>query len=151
MISQLSRPARPSTLEEELTHSLTDIAEDLERALRHQHEIERRLDEALLERDRLNARCAEANAELASVRIRLKSQISEMQLAESSKVVFSRRQQAELAAKEKLIRDEFERKLQELQVAVKQERHQLQQRLAKMKEELSGCICRQTMELAHRR
>jgi hypothetical protein len=128
------------------------MAEDLERALRRQDDIERHLKEALQERDQLKARCAAATAELASVRLHLKSEIFELQrhLTESSKTVSSR-QQAEFAAREKLIRDECERKLQAVQISVKQERRQLQARLDRMKEELSGCICRQTMELANRR
>ena len=151
-MSQLSGSARPSALEHELTLSLTAIAEDLDRALRYRQDIEQQLNAAIRERDNMNARCAEARAELASVRIRLKTEITDlqMQLAESSRSA-ANRYQAELAAREKLIRDEFERKLQTIQVAMKQERHQLQQRVAKMKEEMSGCICRQTMELAQRR
>jgi hypothetical protein len=152
MIRQLSQPARPSRLEEELTHSLANMAQDLERALRRQHDIERHLNEALQEKDQLKASCAAANAELASVRLHLKSEIFELQrhLTESSKTASSRNQ-AEFAAKEKLIRDEYERKLQAFQVSLKQERRQLQARIDRMKEDLSGCICRQTMELANRR
>jgi hypothetical protein len=152
MISQLSGPGRPSPLEQELTLSLTAIAEDLDCALRYKQEIERRLSEVIRERDSLNARCEQAKAELANIRTRMKMEITnlQLQLAESSKSTL-KRQQAELAAREKLIRDEFERKLQTIQVGMKQERHQLQQRLAKMKEEMSACICRQTMELAERR
>jgi hypothetical protein len=151
MISQLSGQNRPSELEKELTHSLTDIAEDLEHALRRQQEVERRLREALREKDRLNARFAQANAELANVRSRWRSEIADLQsqLAESSTT--NGRRQAELVAREKLLRDEFERKLQALQIALKQERHQANLRLTRMNDELSTCICRQTMELAQRR
>jgi hypothetical protein len=152
MMNAPSGSARPSALEQELTASLTTIAEDLDQAIQHRQDIEHRLREVLRERDNLNARCEQTRAELASVRMRLKSEIADLQLqlAESSKSTF-KRQQAELAAREKLMRDEFERKLQTIQVALKQERHQLQQRLAKMKEEMSACICRQAMELAERR
>ena len=52
------------------------------------------------------------------------------------------RLQSLLAAKEKLIRDEFERKYQELAVEVKRERKRYTEEVQKLKRQLSNCICR---------
>ena len=47
-----------------------------------------------------------------------------------------------LAAKEKLMRDEFDRKFQELQVEVKRERNKYAELMREVKKQLSSCICR---------
>jgi hypothetical protein len=52
------------------------------------------------------------------------------------------RLQSLLAAKERLIRDEFERKYQELAVEVKQQRNRYTEEVQKLKKQLSNCICR---------
>jgi hypothetical protein len=51
------------------------------------------------------------------------------------------RVQSLLAARERLIRDEFERKYQELAVEVKQERNRHIEEVRKLKRQLSNCIC----------
>jgi hypothetical protein len=53
--------------------------------------------------------------------------------------------QSLLAARERLIRDEFERKYQELAVAMKRERNRYTEEVQKLKRQLSGCICRDSM------
>ena len=52
------------------------------------------------------------------------------------------RLQSLLAAKERLIRDEFERKYQELAVEMKRERNRYTEEVQKLKRQLSNCICR---------
>ena len=52
------------------------------------------------------------------------------------------RLQSLLAAKERLIRDEFERKYQDLAVEVKRERNRYTKEVQKLKKQLSNCICR---------
>jgi septin family protein len=63
--------------------------------------------------------------------------------------VHDARFQSLMAARERLIRDEFERKYQELAVAVKQERsryteevRKYNEEVRKLKRQLSNCICR---------
>jgi len=51
------------------------------------------------------------------------------------------RLQSLLAAKERLIRDEFERKYQELAVEVKREHNRYTEEVRKLKKQLSNCIC----------
>ena len=52
------------------------------------------------------------------------------------------RLQSLLAAKERLIRDEFERKYQELAVEVKRQRNRYTEEVQELKRQLSNCICR---------
>jgi hypothetical protein len=52
------------------------------------------------------------------------------------------RLQSLLAAKERLIRDEFERKYQELAVEMKRERNRYTEEVQKLRRQLSNCICR---------
>ena len=50
--------------------------------------------------------------------------------------------QSLLAARERLFRDEFERKYQELAVEVKRERNRYTEEVRKLKRQLSNCMCR---------
>ena len=52
------------------------------------------------------------------------------------------RLQSLLAAKERLIRDEFERKYQELVVELKRERNRYREEVQRLKRQSSNCICR---------
>ena len=52
------------------------------------------------------------------------------------------RLQSLLAVKEKLIRDEFDRKFRDLQVDVKRERSKYAELIQEVKKQLSSCICR---------
>jgi hypothetical protein len=49
--------------------------------------------------------------------------------------------QSLLAARERLIRDEFERKYQELAVEMKRERNRYKEEVQKLKRQLLNCIC----------
>ena len=72
-----------------------------------------------------------------------------------SKVTGNGRQQAELAARERLLKDEFERKTQEIRLEMNKERRQLLEYVEKLKQDLAGCFCRQQpserVELAGKR
>jgi hypothetical protein len=98
---------------------LTDIAEHLERVLKDKEDLEQSLSEVRLERDRLQAQVAESSREAQA----------------------NRRQAVPLATKEKLLRDEFERRILAIQLELKKERNILHQRLERMKIERAGCIC----------
>src|SRR5262249_39186225 len=54
----------------------------------------------------------------------------------------SGRQQSLLASKEKLIREEYERKFQDLRVEVRQERSRQNKLIEEMKKQITTCICR---------
>jgi len=118
------------------SRSLPEIAEHLERALKEKQELQHRYAELLQENRQLSSRCAKADAELTAERLLR----SEEALQANGRV--EGRQQAQLAAREKLLRDEFERKVQDLQLELNKERHLLAKRFEKMKAEAAGCICR---------
>ena len=134
----LPQPSKPTDIAWWKTgRSLNEIAEHLERAIKEKQDIERRFAELLLENNQLNLRCAKADAELTAERLR---RSDEARLQANGRG--EGRQQAELAAREKLIRDEFERKIQELKLELNKERHLMAKRLEKMKAEAASCICR---------
>jgi hypothetical protein len=85
------------------------------------------LDEALKVNEQLERRLDELNGEVA----RYKNMPGG-----------TGRIQAETSARERLIRDELERKVQSLQLELKQERIRMEERVLKMESELSGCLCR---------
>ena len=131
------------------SRSLREIAEHLERAVKEKQDLERRFVDLLQENIKLSLRCAKADAEVTSERVRRSTEVASLrvQLSENEKQTKIKpagegKQQAELAAREKLIKDEFERKIQTLQLESKRERHQLANRVEKMKAELANCICR---------
>ena len=102
-------------LQPRLGRSFGDIAEYLERTLKEKQSLERKLAEVLEENARLKSR-----------------------------TTFKGRQDAEFAVRERFLRDEFERKVQEIRLEVKKERRQLAQHVEKLEEELAGCFCRQS-------
>jgi hypothetical protein len=97
----------------EQTRSFGDIAEYLERTFKDKQTLERRLIEVLEENKRLKSRA------------------------------IGGRHEAELALRERLLKDEFERKTQALQLEMNKERRQLVECVEKLKKELAGCFCRQ--------
>ena len=114
--------------------SLKDIAEHLERAVKLEENLERKLTELLAENNRLARRCAQADADLAAT-------MESMEKLKSKPAVRGR-QEAELAVRERLLRDEFERKTQEIRLEMKKERLQLVESVEQLKKELEGCFCR---------
>src|SRR5262245_40722588 len=130
------------------SRSMHEIGEHLEKALKEKQELERRFVQLLQENNQLSLRCDKASAELTAERIRRTDEVArlEAQINEPRKPALAQggegRQKAELAAREKLIRDEFERKIQEMQLELNKERHLLAKRLEKMKAEAASCICK---------
>jgi hypothetical protein len=154
-----------------MNRSLAEIADELDRALKEKILFERLLNEACMDRERLNVRCQKADADLAAARTVHGSEVRALQaqLDQSLKKLQDAdrgqgQRHAELAAKEKLIRDEFERNLQAVQVDFKQTRLKLEQLLERerkrfteqidrlekqvsiLKKQQSGCICRTVIE-----
>src|SRR3954468_14317664 len=91
--------------------TLSDIADLLEQVLRENQRLERQLKEAVTDRITLHVQYVEAHADLT-------------------------KRQVEFEAREKLTKDEFERKLQAIQVHFRKERHQLEKLLRMMKADL---------------
>jgi len=107
--------------------SLVEIAEQLERALADKQALESRLADILEENRRL--------------RLRYEKQLQDKSGAG--------RQLAELAARERLLKDECERKVQALQIELNKERHHLNKErtqyarhIEKMELDRASCICR---------
>jgi molecular chaperone GrpE (heat shock protein) len=108
------------------TRSLSEIAEHCQQIVKEKQELEERLSELLHENTRLKGQCDEANAELATERSRRTTK-------EGS--------QAKVAAKERLLKDELVRTIQELTVQLKQERDRREKQVEELNRALSNCIC----------
>ena len=66
----------------------------------------------------------------------------ESRIREKTELMLSRRVEVLVSAKEKLMREEYERKFQELELQVKQERNRYRKLIDETKQQLAGCICR---------
>jgi hypothetical protein len=108
------------------TRSLSEIAEHCQQIVKDKQELEDRVCELLLENTNLKVQCDQANAELASERSRRTTK-------EGS--------QAKVAAKERLLKDELVRTVQELTVQLKQERDRLGKQVEELNKALANCIC----------
>jgi F0F1-type ATP synthase membrane subunit b/b' len=122
--------AVPSNLE------LSYLAEQFASLLNEKRDLTSQLSEALDENTALNRLYNQAREEFDRERIRLNSEIANLRSQLTSRL------QSILAVKEKLIREEFERKFQELTVEVRQERHRYRNAIEEMKRQISSCICR---------
>jgi len=115
---------------------LSYLAEQYACLLNEKRNLTSELSNALDENATLNRlykqTCAESDAE----RIRLNSEIANLRSQLTSRL------QSILAVKEKLMREEFERKFQELTLEVKQERHRYKNAIEEMKRQIASCICR---------
>jgi hypothetical protein len=138
---------------------LLEIADHLERTFEERQALERRLAEVLEENKILQQRCVQANAEhvrqcngLQAEIANLRLQANEMLTRLEKIAAVERRQDAESSAKERLIRDEQERKIQALQLELKnersvnekriqQERSLNEKRMQQMEARLANCIC----------
>lgn len=110
--------------------------------------MDRRLVEILQENKTLHRRCAEAKAQHAGERSRLEAEIANLQLQANEmlrrleeKAKTGRWTEAEQPAKERLLNDELERKIQALQLELKNERIQHAKRVEQMEAQLARCIC----------
>ena len=114
---------------------LSDLSEKLECSLNEKRDLTSRLSKALDENAALNRLYSRTRAESAAERIRLNSEIANLRSQVTGRV------QSILAVKEKLMREEFERKFQELTLEVKQERHRYKNAIEEMKRQIAKCIC----------
>ena len=94
----------------------------------------------------LKVRCSVATEEFAKERQRLQGEIADLKsrvsAAESAPVkTGGGRLGAECAARERLMKDEFERIVQSLRVDLKMERQRHETQLKTLKDRLTGCIC----------
>jgi F0F1-type ATP synthase membrane subunit b/b' len=115
---------------------LSYLAEQFASLLNEKRDLTSQLSEALDENTALNRLYNQGREEFDRERIRLNSEIANLRSQLTSRL------QSILAVKEKLIREEFERKFQELTVEVRQERHRYRNAIEEMKRQLSSCICR---------
>ena len=135
--------------------SLGEIAEQLKRALADKQTIESRLADVFEENRSLCLRYDQAKSKFAEEQERLKFEIEDLrwQVAKGRKQLEDKsgggRQVAELAARERLLKDECERKVQSLQIELNKERHQRNKerdqyakRIEKMELDHVSCICR---------
>src|SRR5213593_2717381 len=121
--------------------SLSEFLEQLESVVNEKQDLACRLSKALDDIKAMNQLHARMQAEFDCERTRLTSEIADLRaqlirLSNRSEngAVDDRRPQSLLAAREKLIRDEFERKFQELAVQVKRERNRYTQEVQKLKD-----------------
>ena len=126
--------------------STSAMAERLARSHVDKHELESRIAELLEENNILKLRCTVAATELTDERQRLigeiatlQAQIANAQQAREKAGVGAR--EAESAARDRLLKDEFERKVQELQVEVKRERLKYAEQMHAVKQKMANCIC----------
>jgi len=128
---------------------LTDFAEQFESVVKEKQDLASRLTKALADISAITQLHQRAHAEFDRERTRLNSEIAGLRAQvlgltcrAQNGTIDDARVQSLLAARERLIRDEFERKFQELTVAVKQERSRYTEEVQKLKTQLSNCICK---------
>ena len=114
---------------------LSDLSEKLECSLNENRDLTSRLSKALDENAALNRLYSRTCAESAAERIRLNSEIANLRSQLSGRL------QSILAIKEKLMREEFERKFQELTLEIRRERHRYKNAIEEMKKQVASCIC----------
>src|SRR5215467_4230767 len=115
--------------------SLNYLAEQFGCLLNEKGDLTSRLSKALDENAALNRLYEQTCAEFDGERIRPNSEIANLRSQLTSRL------QSILAIKEKLMREEFERKFQGLTLEVKQERHRYKNAIEEMKKQIAKCIC----------
>jgi DNA repair exonuclease SbcCD ATPase subunit len=113
--------------------SLGDLAEQFEAAVSEKRSLETRLTQAAGEFDGERSRL---HSEIAVLR----EQLEQLQKPKQSETAEGT-QESISSAKERLIRDEMERKFQALIIETRRERNRFAEQVAKMKTKLSKCIC----------
>jgi hypothetical protein len=131
-------PSRSWILERSGNVWLSRFADEYERVVNENRDLSRRLRQSLDERAEADQLYASSTMELIAERDRLKTEITELQAQLKGRL------SSIAPAREKLMRDEFERKLQELTLQVKRERHKYAELLERVKRQLSKCICQGT-------
>src|SRR5499433_2751671 len=116
--------------------SLNYLAEQFGCLLNEKRDLTSQLSKAVDENAALNRFHEQTCAEFDSERIRLNSEIANLRSQLTGRL------QSILAIKEKLMREEFERKFQDLTLEVRQERHRYRNAIEEMKKQVASCICR---------
>jgi len=127
--------------------SLSDFADQFETAVRERNEFAGRLDASRQELEAVSQLYQQVHKEFENERNRLHVEISSLRTQITDLTKKLQRPQGDLsqtllATKEKLIRDEFERKYQELAAEVRRQRKSHTEQVDKMKAQLDRCICR---------
>ena len=121
--------------------SASEIAERLARSHIDKQELESRLDELLHENNILRLQCTATATELEDEQKRLKGEIDSLRGQLDARQTGVGRHKAESAARERLLKDEFERKLETLQVELNRERQRSARQLEEFEARLTNCIC----------
>ena len=116
--------------------SLAEFAEQFECVIQENKNLESLLRAALDEKAALQEVHDELAAKFDCETGRLNSEIGNLRTQISSRL------DSLLSVRERLMKDEFERKFQELTMEVKRERNKYGQLVQEMKTQLSSCICR---------
>jgi chromosome segregation ATPase len=123
--------------------SLSEFADQLDSVIRENHDLASQLNQATREKATLCQLYEQSRTEYESERDRLNAEIETLRSQINGRV------QHLLSTKERLMREEYERKFQDMMVSVRQERHKYTTHVEKLKTELSSCIC-QTVRLRAR-
>src|SRR5215467_4217999 len=115
--------------------SLNYLADQFGCLLNEKRDLTSQLSKAVDENAALNRLYEQTCAEFDSERIRLNSEIANLRSQLTSRL------QSILAIKEKLMREELERKFQELTLEVRRERHRYRNAIEEMKKQIASCIC----------
>ncbi len=115
--------------------SLGEFADQLDRVIRENQDLSSRLNQAMLEKATLCQLYEQSRTAYESERDRLNAELETLRSQINGRV------QHLLSTKERLMGEEYERKLQDLTVSVRQERHKYTTHVEKMKAQLSNCIC----------
>jgi signal transduction protein with GAF and PtsI domain len=130
--------------------SLSEFADQFELAIKERDEIAVRLNKALDDLTSISQLYERTRADFENERQRLNTELASLrtQMAElwqkKEKPVSADDVSVKslLATQERLIRDEFEKKYQELTVQVRTQRKKYTQQVDDMKRRLSSCMCR---------
>jgi chromosome segregation ATPase len=131
--------------------TLNEFAEQFEAAVKEQQQLAKERQELTVRLDKAREEITtlmRARAEFEKERVFLNAEIAKLrdQVAdlakkrETSKEDVARTEYL-VSAREKLIRDEFERKFQELTVQVRNQRKKYTEDMEAMKKRLKGCMC----------
>ena len=133
-------PARKPT-------SVSELAEQFEPLIKEKRDLVCRLSQALDEITAMNQLYRERRAQFNAEKSLLQSEIEKLraQVTEYSNNQEKRANTASvqslLEAREKLIREEYSRKFQDLAIEVKQQRAKYDEQVQEMKKKISACIC----------
>jgi hypothetical protein len=111
--------------------SSREIAERLARSHVDKEALEVRVAELLEENKMLKLQCTAVTAELAEKRQRLNAEIA----------AAAGRGKVECVGRERLEKDDLERKIQALQMELARERQRAAKQIQEMKDKTAGCIC----------